>query len=228
VDWVGRHATFFREEAEHGATCPANNFLKGVKWSPDGSCLLANSEDHRLRLYELTTHGIAATWRPPSTLSGPALRLALRYPEPECIYDFAWYPGMRATEPSTSCFLSSCRDTPIHLWDGWTGKLRATYRAFDAMDEITAALAVAFSPDGQKIYSGFENNVRIFDTGRPGRDCIERKTTPTRGSREGQHGLLSCIAVDGSGSGLYAVGSYGGTVGVYRSVLVEPQGASLR
>ena len=30
-----------------------NNYLKGCKWSPDGSCLLTNSEDHCLRLFNL-------------------------------------------------------------------------------------------------------------------------------------------------------------------------------
>lgn len=31
----------------------ANNYLKGCKWSPDGSCLLTNSRDHCLRLFNL-------------------------------------------------------------------------------------------------------------------------------------------------------------------------------
>ncbi len=30
-----------------------NNYLKGCKWSADGSCLLTNSEDHCLRLFNL-------------------------------------------------------------------------------------------------------------------------------------------------------------------------------
>ncbi len=32
---------------------PRNNFLKGVKWAPDGTCLLANSEDNILRVYDM-------------------------------------------------------------------------------------------------------------------------------------------------------------------------------
>ena len=34
------------------ATLP-NNCVKGVKWSPDGLCLLTASEDRQLRLFEL-------------------------------------------------------------------------------------------------------------------------------------------------------------------------------
>ena len=30
-----------------------NNFLKGCKWSPDGTCYLANSDDKCMRLYNL-------------------------------------------------------------------------------------------------------------------------------------------------------------------------------
>ncbi|KAK9267241.1 hypothetical protein L1049_009663 [Liquidambar formosana] len=30
-----------------------NNFLKGVKWSPDGSCFLTSSEDNTLRIFTL-------------------------------------------------------------------------------------------------------------------------------------------------------------------------------
>ncbi|KAI6704941.1 hypothetical protein NL676_007903 [Syzygium grande] len=30
-----------------------NNFLKGVKWSPDGTCLVSSSEDNTLRVFAL-------------------------------------------------------------------------------------------------------------------------------------------------------------------------------
>ena len=35
---------------------PPNNCLRGVKWSPDGLCLLTASDDHHLRLFELPEH----------------------------------------------------------------------------------------------------------------------------------------------------------------------------
>lgn len=34
-------------------TSPSDNFLKGVKWSPDGSCFLTSSDDNTLRLFYL-------------------------------------------------------------------------------------------------------------------------------------------------------------------------------
>ncbi|EFH39121.1 hypothetical protein ARALYDRAFT_920197 [Arabidopsis lyrata subsp. lyrata] len=33
------------------------NFLKGLKWSPDGSCFLASSEDNTLSLFHLPQDG---------------------------------------------------------------------------------------------------------------------------------------------------------------------------
>ncbi|KAG8095069.1 hypothetical protein GUJ93_ZPchr0012g19927 [Zizania palustris] len=37
-----------------------------------------------------------------------------------------------------------------YLWDATSGELRCTYRAYDAMDEITAALSVSFNSTGAK------------------------------------------------------------------------------
>lgn len=74
--------------------------------------------------------------------------------EGETVYDFQWYPLMQATDPSTCCFASTSRDHPIHLWDAFTGTLRASYRAYNHLDELTAATSIAFSPNGQKIFAG--------------------------------------------------------------------------
>ena len=116
-----------------------DNFVKGVRWSPDGTMLLSNSEDHALRLWALQRAALPDAW----TSAAPAaaadadsvLQLSRTYPEAECIYDFCWYPGARSADPSTCCALSCSRDTPLHLWDaapaaeggGGKGKVRASY-----------------------------------------------------------------------------------------------------
>lgn len=73
----------------------------------------------------------------------------------ESIYDACWFPQMQAHDPQvrylalvaavgglivsvvasgycvclqTECFITSCRDHPIQLWDASTGTLRASYR----------------------------------------------------------------------------------------------------
>ena len=58
----------------------------------------------------------------------------------------------------------------MQLWDACTGGKRATYRAYDPMDEIEAAYSLAFSLDGTQLLAGYNNHIRIFDTSCPGRE----------------------------------------------------------
>lgn len=44
-------------------------------------------------------------------------------------------------------------------------------------DEISAAYSLQFSADGTHLYCGFDGLLRVFDTSRPGRDCIQRSLT---------------------------------------------------
>jgi len=43
----------FRNPNPNNNNDNGNNFLKGVKWSPDGSCFLTSSDDNTLRLFSL-------------------------------------------------------------------------------------------------------------------------------------------------------------------------------
>ncbi|KAG7258996.1 hypothetical protein CRUP_021968 [Coryphaenoides rupestris] len=145
------------------------NYLKGCKWAPDGSCVLTNSADNVLRLYNL--------------------------PAEVYSYDLA----------------SSSRDNPVHVWDAFYGEVRATYRPYNHLDEVAAAHSLCFSPDGARLYCGFDKTVRVFHTERPGRDCEER---PTLVKKQGQGGIISCLAVSPCLE-VYACGSYSRTVGLY-------------
>ncbi|KAI9202096.1 WD40-repeat-containing domain protein [Polychytrium aggregatum] len=145
----------------------------------------------------------------------PPILPVLSVREAECIYDCCWYPMMQSTDPSTCCFLSSSKDHPVRLWDAYTGELRATYCLYDHLDQITAPVSVAFSPDGTKIYCGLDSLIEIFDIHCPGRDSVKRPTTKPRRSREGQKGILSCISFCPDMSNLYAAGSFSGSIGFY-------------
>ena len=196
-----------------------NNCLKGVQWSPDGLCLLTASEDCQLRLFEPPTElpedeppGVHAS----DSRSAPAeMRSVLQVRESGTIYDYAWYPYMDSNNPASCCFISSSREQPIHLWDAYTGACRASYIPYNHLDEVIAAQSVAFDPSGQRIFCGFERAIRIFDLTRPGRDCEMLATSATRRSRKGQRGIISCFAFAPDVPGLYAAGSYSGTIGVY-------------
>ena len=41
------------------------------------------------------------------------LLAALRVQEGETVYDYAWFPRMSATDPSTCCFASTSRVSPV-------------------------------------------------------------------------------------------------------------------
>lgn len=74
------------------------------------------------------------------------------------------YPHMSSAEPATSVFVSTSRDHPLHLWDAFTGSLRATYRAYDHLDEVVAANSVCFNTTGDKIFAGKITSVPALDT----------------------------------------------------------------
>ncbi|XP_018599977.2 telomerase Cajal body protein 1 isoform X1 [Scleropages formosus] len=184
----------------------AENYLKGCKWAPDGSCILSNSADNVLRLYNLPPEFYSNDWDLLTEMS-PVLRM----PEGDTIYDYCWFPKMSSLDPDTCFIASSSRDNPVHLWDAFYGDLRATFRPYNHLDELTAAHSLCFSPDGSQLYCGFEKMVRVFYTDRPGRDCEER---PTLVKKQGQTGIISCLAFSPRDP-VYVCGSYSRSAGLY-------------
>ncbi|GMF11199.1 unnamed protein product [Phytophthora lilii] len=192
----------FKEFSGSSAAC-RNNFTKGVKVSPDGLCLLTNSDDHVLRLFEMA-----------SDVSQASTSI-LQAKEGGTVYDYEWYPFMTSADPNSCIFVSTSRDQPVHLWDAYTGELRASYRAFDHMDELASAQSLAFNSTGTKLFAGFDRMIRYFDLSQPSRDFRARPLCKTRRSRKGQRGLISTLHFNPDHSKIYAAGSYGGTTCVY-------------
>ncbi|XP_070786007.1 telomerase Cajal body protein 1 [Enoplosus armatus] len=182
------------------------NYLKGCKWAPDGSCILTNSADNVLRVYNLPPEIYSYNWDLLPEMS-PVLRMA----EGDTIYDYCWYPKMNSLDPDTCFLASSSRDNPVHVWDAFYGELRASFRPYNHLDELTAAHSLCFSPDGTQLYCGFDKTVRVFYTERPGRDCEER---PTIVKKQGQSGIISCFGFSPCQS-VYACGSYSRCAGLY-------------
>ncbi|XP_074598889.1 telomerase Cajal body protein 1 homolog [Brevipalpus obovatus] len=191
-----------------------DNFLKGCKWSPDGSCLLTNSEDKVLRVFNLPNEFYSQPLEP---CLQEEMNPTLSMKESELIYDYCWYPKMTSLEPTTCFFLTTSRNNPIHMWDAYTGKIAASFCPYNHLDEVVSAYSLAFSPDGTKIYAGFKKSVKIFDTALPGRIFEERLTYA---NKSGQHGIISSIAVNPRKSSVYALGSYTKQIGLYE----EPNG----
>lgn len=181
--------------------------MKGCKWAPDGSCILTNSADNVLRIYNLPPELYSESEQVDYAEMVPVLRMV----EGDTIYDYCWYSLMSSTQPDTSYVASSSRENPIHIWDAFTGELRASFRAYNHLDELTAAHSLCFSPDGSQLFCGFNRTVRVFSTSRPGRDCEVRTTFA---KKQGQSGIISCLAFSPA-QPLYACGSYGRTLGLY-------------
>ncbi|XP_078170957.1 transducin/WD40 repeat-like superfamily protein [Carex rostrata] len=197
-----------------------NNFLKGVKWSPDGSCFLTCSDDNSLRLFYLPED--ACTTEHTSTASSDSYGAGLIVNEGESVYDYCWYPYMSASDPTGCVFASTSRDHPIHLWDCITGQLRCTYRAYDAVDEITAALSVSFNSSATKLFAGYNKKMRVFDVHRPGREYAEYSLSKDEDGASA--GLVSsiCFAPAQAQSSMFALGSYNQTTTVYEENSMEP------
>lgn len=197
------------EEYQPTDTC--ENFTKGCQWSPDGTCLLVPSEDFRIRIYELPRELYSG--KVPCDFVQTNFMSALTVKEGGLIYDACWYPFMNTWEPTTCCFLSTSKESPVHLWDAITGELRATYRAYNQVDEVEASISVQFVDSGRKVWCGFKNAVRTFDTDRPGR---QTDTIQFKYDFPNMNGLVSCIRENPFMPGLIAFGSYSKCIGLYK------------
>jgi len=194
-----------------------------MKRSPDGTCLLSNSEDNTVKLFELPiTEFSPLHSEPPETpKTCEFLNPALTIMEGESIYDYCWFPKMNSIEPSTCAFLTTSAYHPVHLWDAFQGKLIGSYRSYNDMDELDYAFSVTFNGKGDRIYCGYNDMIRIFDISVPSERALVE--IPSRAQRQlrrqdripYQKGVISSIAFNPDLSGMFAAGSYGNTIGVY-------------
>jgi hypothetical protein len=69
--------------------------------APDGTCILTNSEDNILRIFNLP-HGLyeKCNWKEEDEML-PELHQAVIINEGGTIYDYSWYPCMSSIEPLT-------------------------------------------------------------------------------------------------------------------------------
>ncbi|XP_043269110.1 telomerase Cajal body protein 1 [Venturia canescens] len=106
------------------------------------------------------------------------------------------------------------RESPLHLWDAFTGELRATYRPYNQVDEVEAAISVQFVEGGQEIWCGFKGALRSFDTSRPGR---QKETISLKKDFPNVTGIVSCIRENPIMPGLIAFGTYSKSIGLYNN-----------
>ena len=130
--------------------------------------------------------------------------------------DFDWYPWMNESIKGSDLFLTSSKDLPIQLWSSSEGKMICSWTAKDHLDQVANCLSVSFSPDGKKIVSGGQDKIWLFDTKRPGSNSIcDFQTIPSKKSKSGQKGLISCLNFRHDDTGIFAAGSFKGSVAIY-------------
>ncbi|XP_078487997.1 telomerase Cajal body protein 1 [Ciona intestinalis] len=188
---------------------PNGNYLKGCKWSPDGLCFLVNSNDCCVKLFNTPS----SCMKQEKLNDEDNLQPCLKAVEPEIVYDFCWWPQMNSGDPATCCFATAAKDQPVHLWDAFTGELRASYIALNSVVEIQAVHSLAFCPDGQQLLCGCKRELVLFYTDRPGSD-FEKWSTCKKNSSKKQNNIISSVEFGPDGR-VFACGCYDGTVGLY-------------
>ena len=127
------------------------NFPQGCSFSPDGLCILTSTAaDNRLASLQHTNRMNSSDiteWKTDLSINGC-----------DSVRSYSWFPQMNSSNAASCCFLGASRDQPIHLYDAYTGRIRATYRPFNAMDEMESPTVVTFSPNGQHVYAGGFSN----------------------------------------------------------------------
>ncbi|KAF9893257.1 hypothetical protein FE257_011687 [Aspergillus nanangensis] len=195
------------------------NYFKGAEWSPDGTTLLTDSADHHIRSYIL----------PPDLLEENSVPHQLSpystLPSAEPTYATAMYPFFSLQDPSTTLFLSSVRDHPIRLASALAPTSLASYSLVNPMTEafITPhSIVYPSTLGGTHFLTGSDSLICLFDVSRTGSDgpvtwmpTIPSKRKQIVGGGVGMKGIISAMAVNPSGDGTLAAGTFTRHVGLY-------------
>lgn len=90
----------------HKAKDDIQPYLRGCKWSPDGTCCLSVVNNDGMHLSELPRDLYDST--PPANRTIDILDSVVHVKEAGLIYDFCWYPGMNSGFPETCWYVSIC------------------------------------------------------------------------------------------------------------------------
>lgn len=113
------------------------------------------------------------------------------------------------------------------MYDAYTGAVRASYRPYNALDELESPVVATFSHNGTKLATGgfrTDRTLHVFDVGIPGRESTVLRLGKTRRSSDGQKGMASALAYSRDDKYL-AVGTYApGSIYVYDCRQERPTG----
>ncbi|CAK1543190.1 unnamed protein product [Leptosia nina] len=183
-------------------TAEKQPYMRGCKWSPDGTCCLCIVNNNGVQVMELPRDLYEGGISLNRTID--VLEPVIHVKEAGLVYDFCWYPGMNSAIPESCCWITTRQNAPVQMWDAFDGSLRCSYRGFNAVDEMEPAVSCTFSTDGSRIIAGYKKVLRTFDVERPGREFCEHKISSP----------ASCFATN---SNLLAVGSWNTCISLYNT-----------
>jgi hypothetical protein len=83
---------------------------RSLSRSPDGTHLLAQSDDHHVDVFQLKVHESSHDLIEVFSIRAPTTLLAVE-----------WYPFAQYNDPASWCLVMSARDVPIRLIDAYQG-----------------------------------------------------------------------------------------------------------
>ncbi|KAJ5330426.1 hypothetical protein N7476_000209 [Penicillium atrosanguineum] len=194
--------------------------FKSVEWTPDGTTLLAESANHCIRTFIL----------PPDLLEGEKPHRLSPYStlaSAEPTYASAVYPFFNLQDPTTCLFLSSVRDHPIRLASALVPTSVASYALVNPMTEAFITPHSILYPStlgGTHFLTGSDSMICLFDVSRSGNEgpvswmpTIPSKRKQIVGGGVGMKGIVSAMAVNPTGDGILAAGTFTRHIGLYSS-----------
>jgi WD40 repeat protein len=155
----------------------ADNPIKSVRFSPDGSVLGCSSSDSIFRVFS-------------KDLSLPLLSLNTG----DEIYDYDFYPGFDQNNGQTRAVLIGSRNRPIRLFNVGSGQSVSSYTAYSFTEEIVHPISIRFSPNCHSIIGGFQSSTaRVWDVQTPGRQMRDIVFCSKK-SHHGQKGIISSVS----------------------------------
>lgn len=106
--------------------------MRALAFSPDGHRLVTGGFDGTLKLWEVPSGLLLATW----------------HGHTQAVWDVAFSPDMKWVASAAGDWMKSDQMGEVHIWDATTGRVLHSLRAHQAV-----AWRVRFSPDGRRLVS---------------------------------------------------------------------------
>ncbi|EEQ91798.1 hypothetical protein RJZ56_000801 [Blastomyces dermatitidis] len=210
-----------KKNAVAGENRAISNYFKEASWTPDGTSIITNSADNTIRTFVLPADLIEQRKEPLE------LEPYHTIPSAEPIYAMAIYPFYGLQDASSTLLLSSVRDHPIRLTSALYPGFSASYSLISPTTEaFITPHCILYPPilSGTQFLTGSDSLICLFDVSRPGTDgpVSRLQTIPSKrkkivGGGVGMKGIVSTMAINPSGDGILAAGTFTRYIGLYAS-----------